>query len=485
MRKIALLISFSIGLWSMLNAQWTSPGNGTTYTLPDLVNVSNGVVTNTGTVFTINNDITISENDVLNIDDQVTRIDAPGVLITIKGSMVCNNSETNRVKIYGTMTSQFSMRFENASNCELKHMYFSDGCGIKVIESEVTFDDVKFLYFTRDYASAVIDIFNCDPVIKNCYFQDNEGAAISSPANGQSSPQILNNSLDANVNGINSPQINLGPGGEDTIRIVGNTIDDHWAQWHVGGISVADLMGVGSTKVLLKDNIVKEGRYGYNQQGATISSVIVGNQFIDNYNEENPMNGGSGISIYGTTVNNKAILRDNVITGNLWGITAIYMHDIDMGTEDDWGNNEIHDNYNSGTVYDLYNNSACDITAVGNSWGTTSEEMIENHIFHQNDDPSLGLVIFIPFIGYDALNELETTAFEVWPNPVSDGAFNLVLDEATPSEMVIYNLNGQKVMSQHIENKVNTININALENGIYLIEVKNAEKTLWKRFVIE
>jgi hypothetical protein len=59
------------------------------------------------------------------------------------------------------------------------------------------------------------------------------------------------------------------------------------------------------------------------------------------------------------------------------------------------------------------------------------------------------------------------------------------LDEATPSEMVFYNLDGQKVMSQHIENKVNTIIINALENGIYIIEVKNAEKTLWKRFVIE
>ena len=255
MRKIALLISFSIGLWSMLNAQWVSPGNGTTYTMPDLVNVSNGVVTNTGTVFTINNDITISQNDILIIDDQVTRIDAPGALITINGSMVCNNSETNRVKIYGTMTSQFSMRFENATNCDLKHMYFSDGCGIKVIESEVTFDDVKFLYFTRDYASAVIDIFNCDPVIKNCYFQDNEGAAISSPANGQSSPQILNNSLDANVNGINSPQINLGPGGEDTIRIVGNTIDDHWAQWHVGGISVADLMGLARQRSFSKTTL--------------------------------------------------------------------------------------------------------------------------------------------------------------------------------------------------------------------------------------
>ena len=470
---------------SMLNAQWTSPGNGTTYTMPDLVAASNGVVTNTGNVFTVNADLTISENDILNIDDQVSRIDAPGVLITIKGSMVCYNSETNRVKIYGTITNQFSMRFENATNCNLKHMYFSDGSGIKVVESEVTFDDVKFLYFTRDYASAVIDIFNCDPVIKDCYFQDNEGAAISSPANGQSSPQILNNSLDANVNGINSPQINLGPGGEDTIRIVGNTIDDHWAQWHVGGISVADLMGVGSTKVLLKDNIVKEGRYGYNQQGATISSVIVGNQFIDNFNEENPMNGGSGISIYGTTVNNKAVLRDNVITGNLWGITAIYLHDIDMGTEDDWGNNVIHDNYNSGTVYDLYNNSTCDITAVGNSWGTTNEEFIENHIVHQYDDPSLGLVTFIPFIGYDAVNEVKTISFEMWPNPVSDGDFTLTLEKAMPSEVVIYNINGQIVKSQQVDNLVNTINIEALESGVYVVEVKNVEKRTVKRLIIK
>ena len=474
-----------IGLVFNLNAQWTSPGNGTTYTMPDLVAASNGVVTNTGDVFTVNADLTISENDILNIDDQVSRIDAPGVLITIKGSMVCNNSETNRVKIYGTMTNQFSMRFENATNCNLKHMYFSDGSGIKVIESEVTFDDVKFLYFTRDYANAAIDIFNCDPVIKNCYFQDNEGAAISSPANGQSSPQILNNSLDANVNGINSPQINLGPGGEDTIRIVGNTIDDHWGQWHVGGISVADLMGVGSTKVLVKDNIIKEGRYGYNQQGATISSVIVGNQFIDNYNEENPMNGGSGISIYGTTVNNKAVLRDNVITGNLWGITAIYLHDIDMGTEDDWGNNQIHDNGNGGVVYDLYNNSACDIMAVGNNWGTSNVRLIEDHIVHQNDDPNLGLVTFVPFIDVDGVNESNTLCFEVSPNPVSNGHFTLTLEKAMPSEAVIYNVNGQIIKSQYIDNSVNTINVEALESGVYFVVVQNTEGKVVKKIIIK
>lgn len=404
MKKILLFLIAIITIVINAHGQWVSPGNGTTYTLPDLVNVTNGVVTNNGTTFTINADLTISAGDVLLIDNSVIRIDAPGVLITINGSMNCVHTG-DRVKLYGTQQDQFSMRFENATGCNVKKMYFSDGAGIKLIESDVTFDDVKFYYFTRDYTTAVIDVFNCDPTIKNCHFVLNEGAAISSPANGQASPQILNNEFDTNVNGINSPQINLGPGGNDTIRIVGNEIYTMYATWYGGGISVADMMGVGSTKVLLKDNIVKDNRYGYNQQGQTISSVIEGNQFIDNNHEDNPMNGGSGISIYGYTTNNKAVLRNNVITGNLWGITAIYYHDIDMGTEDNWGNNEIHDNGNGGVIYDLYNNSTCDLMAVGNDWGTTTLERIEEHIYHQNDDPTLGLVTFVPYVGYEFLDE--------------------------------------------------------------------------------
>ncbi len=399
MKKIFSLLFAICTIATTLNAQWVSPGEGVIYTFPDLVAASNGVVTNNGDVFAVNADLTISENDVLKIDNQVSRIDAPGVLITIRGSMTCENTE--RVKLYGEMTNQFSMRFENATNCLLRKMYLSDGCGIKLIESEVTFDDVKFVYFTRDYSTAVIDAFNCDPEIKNCYFMLNDGPAISSPANGQASPQILNCEFDTNVKDINAPQINLGPGGEDTIRIVGNEIYTIMASWYVGGISVADLLGTGSTKVLLKDNVIREGRYGYNQQGLTISSVIVGNQFINNNHEDNPMNGGSGISIYGVDGNNKAVLRDNVITGNLWGITAINAFDIDLGTIDDWGNNTLHDNGNGGVVYDLYNNSACDIMAVGNDWGTADAEVIEEHIVHQVDSPSLGMVTFYPFVGSD------------------------------------------------------------------------------------
>jgi len=445
MKKKLLFLITTFMMMLTLDAQWVSPGNGTTYTLPDLVNITDGVVTTGPDGFLINGDMTISTGDVLLIDNQVSRVDIKQVLITVNGSMVCTNDD--RVRFYGlNETNHFSMRFENATNSSLTKMYLSDGAGIQVIESEVTFDDVKFLYFTRDYCNAVINILNCDPIIRNCYFQDNEGAAISSPANGQASPQIFNNSLDANVkDGLNSPQINLGPGADDTIRIVGNTIDDQWATWHVGGISVADLMSVGSTKVLVKDNIVKEGRYGYNQQGATISSVIVGNQFVDNNHESDPMNGGSGISIYGTTTNNKAILRNNVITGNLWGITAIYMHDIDLGTADDWGNNEIHDNGNNDNVYDLYNNSACDIMAVGNDWGTVIEEEIADHIYDQNDNPSFGLVTFIPYIGGDdGIGELSEEA-----NTLNDNLFYTVEGRCLGAKLPenykgVYIFNGKK-----------------------------------------
>lgn len=406
MKKTLLFLIAIFAIVINSYAQWVSPGNGTTYTFADLVDITEGVVTVGENGYLVNADLTISAGDVLQINDQTARVDIAEVLVTINGSMVCTNTNT-RTKFYGlNETNHFSMRFENATGCLLKKMYFSDGAGIKVIESDVTFDDVKFVYFTRDYSNSVINILNCNPTIKNCYFMLNEGSAIGSPVNGMASPQILNCDFDTNVNGINAPQINLGPGAEDTIRIVGNEIYTIMAQWYVGGISIADLMGMESTKVLLKDNIIRDGRYGYNQQGERISSVIVGNQFINNNHEENPMNGGSGISIYGNSTTNKAILRNNLITGNLWGITAIYYHDIDMGTEDDWGYNEIHDNGNGGVIYDLYNNSACDLMAVGNKWNSTDYDEIESHIYHQADDPSLGLVTFYPYVGSEGVDEI-------------------------------------------------------------------------------
>ena len=436
----------------MLNAQWVSPGNGTTYTIDDLVEAGCVLHDNANAIYSITTDITISATDRL----YITRENAPfcflfnedDLTLTIKGSMVVEGEEDFHYYIGMQVYAQHGhIRFEDASEpCRISRCDFADLSGIQIIGSDVTFENCKVLDFNTFYQSSAINCMNCDPVFNNCEFYSNEGAAISSPANGQSSPQILNCQFTNNVtSNANLPQINLGLGAQDTIRIVGCTIEGGGHNMS-GGITIADLMNTGDTKILLKDNVVKNNRYGYNQQGYNLSSVIDGNQFIDNNIGANPMNDGSGIRVFGMNKNNKAVIRNNVITGNLWGITAITTFDIDLGTEDDWGRNQIHDNGNGGVVYDLYNNSAFDIMAVGNYWGTTDEQEIEEHITHQYDDPSLGLVNYVPFAANVAIGELGGTAFELWPNP-AQGRFTV---EGT-GLMTVANALGQVVLNKEIE----------------------------------
>ena len=451
----------------LLNAQWTSPGNGTTYTLNDLVEVS-GCVSFDPQIFYyfISGDITISANDKLYInrnDGLIYITFANDYTITIKGSMEAMGQDEDHYLPIGMGSGH--LRFEDASDPSfLSYCWFGEMNGIQIINSEVSFSNCRFHYFHSQQQSSTVNIMNCDPIFNNCEFYSNEGAAISSPANGQSSPQILNCQFTNNVtSNANQPQINLGPGAQDSIRIVNCTIEGGGHDMS-GGIAIADLMNTGDTKILLKDNIVKNNRYGYNQQGYNLSSVIVGNQFIDNNNETNPMNGGSGISIYGMDENNKAIIRNNVITENLWGITVINAADIDLGTEDDWGHNQLYDNGNGGVVYDLYNNSTSDIMAVGNDWGTSNSHVIEDHIVHQNDDPSLGLVTFVPFIDVDDVDEAAAAAFEVWPNP-AQGCFVV----QGKGKMIITNALGQILISHEIDGKDSI----ALPQGLYFVKIGN------------
>ena len=95
------------------------------------------------------------------------------------------------------------------------------------------------------------------------------------------------------------------------------------------------------------------------------------------------------------------------------------------------------------------------------------------------------MVYYIPFLTEDGVNEVKTTGFEVWPNPVSKGCFTLTLEKAMPTEMTIYNVNGQVVKSQSIDNQINTINIEALKSGVYFVEVKNTESKNVKKIIIQ
>lgn len=409
--KQLLSLFISIMLVFQAVAQPEGPKSGGVYTLTSLSALMPGAIQTTSLHhFRIVQNVTLEPNDTLLLEsaDEYVLVDN-GVTITILGSLR-TQERTQPLLIQGdsTQNNYFEMRFEDAVSCSLSKIHVQYCQHITLINSDVQIDSCEFDHFS----SHVISYMNCNPVIQNCYIHDNQACAIQSAVNADGCPNILNNVFYNNVLGnANTPQINIGPGTMDTIRIIGNHIEGVSSNMS-GGIAIMNLYNTNVTKVLLKDNIITNNRYGYTQNGYRISSNIVDNQFVDNNLEVTPNNGGSGISIYGYDTTCAAKLRRNLITGNLWGVTAIYYHHVDMGTAEDPGYNLLYNNGNSGVDYELYNNAFSNMDAVGNYWGCDNAADAEAVIFHQADDASLGIVNYLPIyelepeiISFDLLEE--------------------------------------------------------------------------------
>ncbi|MCF0206476.1 MAG: hypothetical protein HUK15_03515, partial [Bacteroidales bacterium] len=245
MKQILITIALVI-IGYATNAQWLTPGNGNSYTMDELVSLSNGTVTSpNASTYNINGDLTISVNDTLIIGHDNNLSIADQVLITINGSIICLESEENDHNFFSGKDGGFyNLRFENASYNYLRNIHFSNCGGIKIMESQISFQDCEFAYFSTQYCANAIDYFQCDPRITHCSFHDNEGPAIGSAVNLQGSPEIVNCTLINNVTtNINKPQINIGPSGENPIRIVGNHIEGVSSNM-VGGIAITN---IGST----------------------------------------------------------------------------------------------------------------------------------------------------------------------------------------------------------------------------------------------
>ena len=344
--------------------------------------------------YVILQNLTLSAGDTLTLESSAETVNvANGVTLTIHGTLLTAD-RTQPLVIQGdsTQNSYFEFRFEDAMPSNLSQIHIQYCEGIKLINSTMVIDSCEFDHFSNH----VVSYMNCHPVIQNSFFHDNQACAIQSAVNADGSPRIINNVLYNNVlANTNNPQINIGPGTTDTIFIIGNRIEGV-ASTMSGGIAITNLTNTGITKVLLQNNVIAHNRYGYTQMGYRISSEIFDNQFIENDLEVTPNNGGSGISIYGYENSCAAKLRRNLITGNLWGVTAIYYHNVDMGTAEDPGYNVLYDNGNGGVDYELYNNAFSNMNAVGNYWGCDNDAAAEAVIFHQADNASYGLVNYLP-----------------------------------------------------------------------------------------
>ncbi len=396
MRKLFtlfLLTSFAF----FAHGQFVTPGDGETYTMDDLVDISQGVVTFENDAYTIHEDLTISENDILEILEDIVIKTASEKRIVVYGAFIADPPEELLIMAVDPANRFRGFRFEEASETSMmRNTIVEYGGGIQLIDTDMLFENCTIRYFDRSNTSAAINLSGSNPVIQHCYFLENGGSAIGSGANVQASPQILHNQFIKNSSdNTNRPQINMGPGGSDTLKIIGNYIEGGYIM--AGGIAVANLFSVGNTVALIKDNHIADNRYGIASMGGQITSIITGNTILDNNIQGEPMQGGSGLNFFGGSTN-QAYVHNNVIRGNLWGITIQNEAQPNIGEEENplTGFNVIEDNENSGVIYGLYNNTPGAIMAQNNYWGTEDEETAAGYIFDEDFDPNLGPVTFLP-----------------------------------------------------------------------------------------
>ncbi len=417
-KTVSFILLFLFYLAYNAHSQYITPGNNLTLSLGELVDLSGGVVTFSNNEYHIHNTLTLSASDTLRIHQAAVVRVAQGIRLEIKGTIISDPPEGAVVFTAAdtsSVTANFNgFRFENSPSNFFRHTEVSYGGGLQLISSGAVFESCSFRKNGSSNVSAVITYSSCDPIISGCSFIENARSAIGSGANVQGSPQILNNYFYRNTtDNSNRPQINLGPGAADTIFIVGNYIEGFYPM--AGGIGISNLVGVGNTKVAVRQNTIVRNRYGYAQIGNTISSLIEDNELIDNNIQDIPAQGGSGLNFQATGSGNIAVVRKNLIKGNLWGVTIQGTAQPSFGTAVNVGRNLLFGNGNSEQIYDLYNNTALAIDAVGNYWGTNDPDQAENHIFHQPDQASLGLVTYLPLMEIHPI--IESFVFRANENP--------------------------------------------------------------------
>ena len=437
----SFLLMAAVAVGAMAD-DFVSDGTGNVYTFNALSQIEGtGVTLQDDGSYLVAADFTISEGDVLQLQNNDLIKMGNNVRITVNGdadfapadtAVVTRDAEDSNPK-------GFWMLGDNG-NANLKNVTFEYvGVTFGGINSSLHADNCTFTLYNGKLNSSGALGFNasCDNnVVENCYFIENTLNAIG---NGATNPVgiIIRNCLfwHNTTSNRNKPQINLTVGGPYDVLIADNQVIG--GQFTMsGGIGLSNVMGLGHTGInVIEYNYIADNRYGITTIGG-VDAIIRNNTMIDNHYETNPNNGGSCISIYDSSSSSNIYIEGNWMEGGFWGITIVTGEpNVNLGKIDDPeaedynpGNNTFVNNGFDGALYDLFNNGTGTVWAQGNTWNVAeqTEEAIEEVIYHQVDDPSKGLVIFMPphqedqhSVGY-WLVLLDKDGNEVWEQLVKD-----------------------------------------------------------------
>ncbi len=467
---------------------YTTPNTGVIWTLDDIAAASPATITISGNEYTLWGNLTISENDTVIIDSDLSLLIDFEKLITVFGAFTV---DSNAVTITALDENQpyEGFRFEEFSGINIQNATIEFGGGLRVLTETFSIDNCTVTNnVSGATTSAVIQLSRGMPQITNNTISFNENPAIGSAANSAVSAYIFNNTIEGNNQAnSNRPQINLGTTlANEPLQIIQNTIIGDPAMEQAGGIAIANLVG-GNINAVISNNTIRDNRYGIAILG-TINSVEITENIIEDNNTQNDPNlGGSGINLNSSAVGPDVVLSRNEIRRNLWGITLQGSATVNLG--DDAGNtgeNIFSENGNGGEIYALYNNTANPISAKHNCWiegQQSTEQQVEDVIFHSVDDPALGEVTFDPFLcGVLGVTENTVENFSFYPNPVKNEInFNNVFSF---EKVEIFGIQGNLIASEIISEGQQTIAIN-LSSGMYFVNFSNDIQNVTKKMIVE
>lgn len=446
--------------------QITTPNDGTLFNLPDLATLFPEDIEGNedNTVFTIFSDFTLSETDSLIVSDVDSLLVGPEIFLSLEGHINISGLVISRIP---DQERYRGLDIDYPQGNTLTQVTFEEGNGMFIRSTDIRFESCVFKNNGHGYRSGALTLSNSNAEVIQCIFTGNSRSGINSAANGNASPLIDQCTFESNnTSNGNFPQINLGISNqafpELPIRITNCTILGEFPM--AGGIAVTNLLGQGMSNSIISNCTIENNRYGIAQLGGFIHGEFRGNIILNNNIDNNPLTGGSGLNFQGPA-NNTAVVSENNIEGNLWGVTILAEAQPSFGKVDEDGNpglNVFHDNGNDGSIFALYNNTPDSIWAQNNTWSLDPDVAAEDVIFHQADDETLGLVLFDPvFDGSTSTKPIrKQSALSIAPNPVIQGADIQILNTSI------------NIFSQHL-----TIQwITAQGTTIHTEEIKNPER---------
>lgn len=431
MKKFYLFSLLAAASLTLQAAVFTSPGNGTTWTMTSIAAQEESPVTvdETGKVFTVAENVTISAGDTFQMEDGITIKIAKSVEIDIEGTALMSVNERSLITATeaNVAAKYIWVKTENATApVEVKNLDF-EYAALKLSPSHganITNCTFRYQQASVSNGTAGLQLGGVGGsedeayTVKNCTFEYNKRSGIGTASN-VSVPLLIedNQFIKNDSQNLNYPHINV-TACDGGVVIRNNTVVGDRTKTLGGGIIVADLMGVTSNaQTLIEGNDVSDCRYGiaaYSKQNVTVRD----NNLMNNNTETNPANGGSGINFYDPSKGLVAKVYRNHIEGSLWGVTIIGCADVNLGRidvpEDDpnycEGKNVFINNGNSSESngvdpdgefnrFDLYNNSEIDVYAQNNFWYVSSGATPSVSIIDAEDNPSHGVVDYTPWAG--------------------------------------------------------------------------------------